>query len=263
MVNQPTVAGMISFTGKVAIITGATRGIGLECARLIARLGGKVAVSSRKADACERVCRELTDQGYDAIAVPTHAARDADLAQLVAATMDKFGRLDVVIANAGINPTFDLLADLPDDSFARIMDLNLVGPLRLARHALPLIARQGGAMVMTSSVNAQAGMVGSGAYGISKAALEALTRQLAVEWGKHDIRINAVAPGTTRTDMVRVLTQRPGFIDTVKATTPLGRIAEPEDIAAFIVFLASDHARHMTGQVLTVDGGQNILRGPA
>lgn len=134
-------------------------------------------------------------------------------------TIDRFGRVAGAIANAAINPTFDPLVALSEDSFAHIMALNLSGPLRLARHALPLIARQGGAMVLTSPVNARVGMIGSGAYGISKAALEALTRQLALEWGKHDIRINAVAPGTTRTDMVRVLMERRSFMDSIKATT--------------------------------------------
>lgn len=252
-----------SLEGRVAIITGSTRGIGRAAAAIMARLGARVVISSRKADACAAVCSDIVGLGYDAIAVPAHAAREEDVVRLVQTTLDRFGRIDIVVANAGINPTFDPLTDLAEENFQRIMDMNLSGPLRLARHALIHVAKQGGAMVMTSSVNAQVGMKGSGAYGISKAALEAMTRQLAVEWGGRGVRVNAVAPGTTATDMVRALADRPGFIDGVLGTTPIGRIAEPEDVANVIAFLASDAARHMTGQVLTVDGGQSILRGPA
>ncbi len=252
-----------SLEGRVAIITGSTRGIGWASAEVMASLGARVVISSRKADACEAARHALAERGFDVIAVPAHAARDEDLARLVQCTLDHFGQIDIVVANAGINPSFDPLTDLPDENFQRIMDMNLSGPLRLARHALPHVAKQRGAMVMTPSVNAQVGMKGSGAYGISKAALEAMTRQLAVEWGGHGVRVNAVAPGTTATDMVRALVERPGFLDGIIGTTPLGCLAEPNDVAAVIAFLASDAARHMTGQVLTVDGGQSILRGPA
>lgn len=252
-----------SLAGRVAIITGSTRGIGRAAAEVMARLGARLVISSRKADVCAAVRQEFADRGYDVIAVPGHAGREQDVARLVQSALDHFGRIDIVVANAGINPSFDPLTDLPDESFQRIMDMNLSGPLRLARHALPHVAKQGGAMVMTSSVNSQVGMKGSGAYGISKAALEAMTRQLAVEWGGRGVRINAVAPGTTATAMVRALTDRPGYMDGIIGTTPLGRIADPEDVAGVIAFLASDAARHMTGQVLTVDGGQTILRGPA
>jgi dehydrogenase/reductase SDR family member 4 len=252
---------MIDFGGKVAVITGATRGIGLAAARLLAQCGARVVVSSRKPEACEAVKSELEAAGHEAIAIPAHAAREADLAQLIARTVESFGRLDVVVANAATNPVFTPLAELPEDSWARILDTNLSGPLRLARHALPhLAAAGGGAFVLISSVNAQRGVKGSGAYGVSKAGLEQLTRQLAVEWGERRVRVNAVAPGTVRTDLIRRLAERPGFMDSVLGSTPLGRIVEPEDVAAAIAFLASDSARHITGQVLTVDGGQTIAR---
>lgn len=250
-------------TDRVAIITGSTRGIGRAAAEVMARLGARVVISSRKVEACEAVRMEMANQGYDVIAVPAHAAREDDVGQLVQVTLDHFGRIDIVVANAGINPSFDPLTALLDENFQRIMSMNVSGPLRLARHALPHVAKQKGAMVMTSSVNAQVGMNGSGAYGISKAALEAMTRQLAVEWGGQGVRVNAVAPGTTATDMVRSLVDRPGFMESIVGSTPLGRVADPDDIAGVIAFLVSGAARHMTGQVLTVDGGQSILRGPA
>ena len=252
-----------SLTGKVAVITGSSRGIGLAAAQIMAAQGASVVISSRKAAACEAVVAQLVAAGHQALAVPAHAAREADVERLIAATLDRFGRIDILVANAGINPSFDPLTDLPEDSFNKIMEMNVAGPLRLARHGLPHVAKQGGSMVMTSSVNAVVGMKGSGAYGLSKAALEAMVRQLAVEWGEKGVRINAVSPGTVRTDMIRSLSERPGYIDAIRAGTPLQRIAEPEDIGAVIAFLASGAARHMTGQVLTVDGGGLIMRGLA
>jgi dehydrogenase/reductase SDR family member 4 len=256
-------ASPFSLAGKVAVITGSSRGIGRAAAEYLAMLGASVVISSRKPDACAAVAEEFAALGYDAFACPAHAAREADIAQLVAATMARFGRIDILVANAGINPSFDALTDLSEDSFARIMDMNVNGPLRLARHGLPHVAAQGGAMVMVSSVNAVAGMKGSNAYGLSKAALEAMVRQLAVDWGGRGVRVNAVSPGTVRTDMIRALVERPGFVEDIVSCTPVGRIAEAADVGSVIAFLASDAARHMTGQVLTVDGGCSILRGPA
>jgi NAD(P)-dependent dehydrogenase (short-subunit alcohol dehydrogenase family) len=248
--------------GKVVIVTGSTRGIGLAAARLIAEAGGRVVISSRKSEACASVAESMTAVGHDVFGVPAHAAREEDLEHLVESTVAHFGRLDAVVANAAINPVFDPLIDVTEDSWARIMETNVSGPLRLARHALPHIAAAGGgAMVMVSSINARFGFPGSGPYGVSKAALEQMTRQLAVEWGSRGITVNAVAPGTVRTDMVRTLIMRPGFMDMVIRTTPLRRIAEPEDIGAAIVFLLSGAGRHVTGQVLTIDGGQSIRRG--
>jgi dehydrogenase/reductase SDR family member 4 len=258
----PAGGTLISFAEKVVIVTGSTRGIGLAVARMIAESGGRVVISSRKAEACESVRADFAARGHDVLAIPAHAGRADDVARLVSDTVRHFGRLDVVVANAGTNPVFAALTDLPEDSWARILETNLAGPLRLARCALPQIAAGGGgAMVLISSVNARFGMKGSGAYGISKAALEQMTRQLAVEWGESGVRINAVAPGTVRTDMIRALEARPAFLESIVNATPLGRIAEPEDVAHAVAFLASTAARHITGQVLTVDGGQTITRG--
>jgi NAD(P)-dependent dehydrogenase (short-subunit alcohol dehydrogenase family) len=220
----------------------------------------RVVISSRKPEACEGVRNQIF-AGKQVLAIAAHAAREEDIVRLIARTMEHFGRIDIVVANAATNPVFTPLAELPEDSWTRILDTNLSGPLRLARHALPhMAAGGGGSMVLVSSINAQRGVVGSGAYGVSKAGLEQLTRQLAVEWGGRNIRINAVAPGTIRTDMIRTLAARPGFLDGVERATPLRRIGEAEDVAAAIVFLASKLACHITGQVLTVDGGQTIAR---
>jgi dehydrogenase/reductase SDR family member 4 len=251
----------LDFSGKTAIVTGSTRGIGLATATLLAELGAKVVITSRKAAACDEIAARLVQRGHTAVAVPAHAASETDLARLVANSIDQLGTIDVVIGNAAINPSFEALTDLPEQSWAKIIDTNLSGALRLARSALPLLADTQGTMVLVSSVNASFGMAGSGAYGISKAAIEQMVRQLAVEWGPRGVRVNAVSPGTTETDMVRELIKHPGFIDHIRGSTPLGRIGQPDDIANVAAFLASDLARHVTGQCLVVDGGQSITRG--
>lgn len=255
-------SGPFSFDGKVAIVTGASRGIGFATARLLARQGAKIVISSRKPQACEAAARSLTDEGLNAIAVPGHAAAPEDNARLVERTLDAFGRLDILVANAGVNPVFATLDALDERAWTKTFDTNVAGPWRLACLALPQIAAQGGgSVVFVSSVNADAGVAGAAAYGPSKAALNALMRQFAVEWGDRNIRINAVAPSTTRTDMIRALTADEAFEDAIVARTLLRRIAEPDDIAGPIAFLASDAARHITGQVITVDGGESIHRG--
>lgn len=251
----------MQFSGKVAIVTGATRGIGLACARELARGGARIVVNSRKSEACETTAEMLRKNGCEAIAVPGHAARDEDLANMVAQTLSFFGRLDIAVANVSINPTFDELTDLEEASWTKVIDTNLSGTWRLARHTLPAMTAPGGAFVAISSINAIRAIPGSGVYGISKAAVEHLVRQLAVEWGPRGVRVNAVSPGTTDTDMIRKLMDRPGFSDLILRSTPLGRIARPEDIAGAVAFMASDAAAHVTGQCLVVDGGQTIMRG--
>jgi NAD(P)-dependent dehydrogenase (short-subunit alcohol dehydrogenase family) len=251
-----------SFDGKVAIVTGSTRGIGLATVKMLAARGARVVVSSRKPEACEAVRAELVASGAQAIAIPAHVGRKEDCARLVEETEARLGRIDIVVANAAVNPVFEAVSRLAEESWQKVLDTNLTGPWHLACRALPAIARQGGgAMVFVSSINGSFGVPRSAAYGISKAGLNQLTKQLAVEWGRQNIRINAVAPGTTRTDMIRSLAADPAFLAAVQARTPLGRIAETEEVAAAIVFFASEAARHITGQLLTVDGGETILRG--
>ena len=250
-----------SFEGKVVAVMGGTRGIGAAATRLFATLGAQVGIASRKADSCEAMRASLAAEGHDVLAIPAHIGQEEDCARFVAATIERFGRLDAIVANAAVNPSFAPLLSLEPAAWHKVIETNLTGPWHLARHALPAIARSGGgAMVMVSSINAFVGMKGAAAYGISKAGLNQLTRQLAVEWGAENIRVNAVAPGTTRTDMIRALVGRDGFEQGVITRTPLARIGMPEDVAAVIAFLSGDGARHMTGQVLTVDGGETINR---
>lgn len=250
-----------SLAGKVAIVTGSSRGIGFATARMLAQQGARVVISSRKADACRVAVETLSAEGLSAIAAPAHAADRADCEWLVARTLNDWGRIDILVANAGVNPVFAPLDALQTAAWAKTFDTNVTGPWQLATLVLPHIAAQGGgAVIFVSSVNADAAVQGAAAYGPSKAALNALMRQFAIEWGGRNVRVNAVAPSTTRTDMIRALAEQPGFAEAVERRTPLRRIAEPEDIAGPICFLASEAARHLTGQVITIDGGESILR---
>jgi NAD(P)-dependent dehydrogenase (short-subunit alcohol dehydrogenase family) len=247
---------------KVALITGSTRGIGLATAKLMAQSGAKVVISSRKAEACERVCAEFVAAGFEVIGLPCHIGSADDRQQLVEETIKAYGRIDILVANAAINPVFAPLHETDEDTWQKILDTNLTGILHLNKLVLPhMAALGGGAVVMVSSIAGQLGVPNSGAYAISKAAVNHLTKQLAVEWGAKNIRVNAVAPGTTRTDMIRTLVADEAALKTAIAQTVLQRLGEAEDIAAAIVFLASNAARHITGQVLVVDGGQTLTGG--
>jgi len=252
---------MPGLQGRVAIVTGSTRGIGLAAARLLAEQGARVIISSRKADACEAVRSDFAEAGHEAMAIPAHVGRPEECESLVARTIERYGRLDILVSNAAVNPVFDPLETLAPETWNKVLETNLTGPWRLAQYALPAIARTGGgSAVMVSSITSFMAAQGSAAYGISKAALNQMTRQLALEWGRRNVRVNAVAPGTARTDMIRSLTAMPGWLDAVIERTPLARIGEPEDVAEAILFLASDGSRHITGQVLVVDGGETIRR---
>jgi NAD(P)-dependent dehydrogenase (short-subunit alcohol dehydrogenase family) len=249
--------------GKVAVITGSTRGIGLAAAHLMAMAGARLVISSRKPESCESVRAELAAGGFEVIAVPCHVGRDEDRRRLIDETMRVYGQIDVLIANAAVNPVFTPLQNLGEDVWEKVLETNLTSPWRLAQMALPLIADRpaGGSMILVSSIASLVGVPNSGAYAISKAAENHLARQLALEWGPRNVRINVVAPGTTRTDMIRSRIAAPGVLERDTASTALRRIAEATDVAAPILFLASEAARHITGQVLIVDGGQTLSGG--
>jgi NAD(P)-dependent dehydrogenase (short-subunit alcohol dehydrogenase family) len=252
-------AGPFDLSGKVAIVTGSSRGIGRAIAELMARFGGKVVVSSRKADACEEVASAIRSAGGQAIVVPCNISRRAEVERLAADTMAHWGRIDILVCNAAVNPVYGPLAGLSEEAFDKIMGANVKSNLWLCNLVMPGMAeRGGGAVVIVSSI---AGLRGSnviGAYGISKAADLALARNLAVEWGARNVRVNCIAPGLVKTDFARALWENPEVLARRNAATPLGRIGLPEEIAPAAVFLASDAARFMTGQTIVIDGGVTI-----
>jgi NAD(P)-dependent dehydrogenase (short-subunit alcohol dehydrogenase family) len=250
---------MFDLTGQVAIVTGSTKGIGRAIAEELARAGSKVVISSRKADACEEVAAAIVKEGHEAIAIPCHIGRRADCEALVAKTREKWGKIDTMVCNAAINPYYGPMTGLADEVFSKVMETNVRSNLWLANLVQPeMAARRDGSIIIVSSIGGLKGTEILGIYAISKAADMQLARNLAVEWGPQNIRVNCIAPGLVRTDFARALWEDPELRKGSEDRTALRRLGEPEDIAGAAVFLASRAGRWITGQTIVIDGGRTI-----
>ena len=243
-------------SGKVAVITGSTRGIGRAIAEAMARAGAKVVVSSRKADKCEEVTKQLRDEGLEAVGIPCHVAKKEDLERLVTETRSQYGKIDSLVCNAAINPHFGPMSTLTDDVFDKVVNANLRSKIWLCNMVLPEMAERGdGSVIVVSSIGGFRGSSMIGLYCITKAADQQLVRNLAVEWGPKNVRVNSIAPGLVRTDFARALWENPKMLARAEQGTPLRRIGDPDDIAGAAVFLASRAGDWMTGQDIVIDGG--------
>ena len=249
---------MFDLSGKVALVTGSTRGIGRSIAEELAAAGAKVVISSRKADACEQVKAELEKRKFEVLAKACNVSRKEELQALVDATLAKWGRIDIVVANAATNPYYGPLTGIGDDAFDKIFANNLKSVLWLAGMTLPLM-HQGGSFTLVGSIGGLIANTVIGAYGMSKAAGHHLVRNLAAEWGPKNVRVNAIAPGLIKTEFARALWEDPKRAQERVSNTPLRRLGEPKDIGGIAVFLASDAAAFITGQVIVADGGVTIL----
>ena len=255
MANSP-----FDLTGKVALVTGSTRGIGKSIAEEMARAGAKVVVSSRKAEACEQVRAEFEKQGYEVLAQACNVSRKEELQALVDATLKRWGRIDIAVSNAASNPYYGPLAAIPDEAFDKIFNNNVKSVLWLAAMTLPGMAdRGGGSYISVGSIGGIIANTVIGAYGMSKAADHMLVKNLAAEWGPKNVRVNAIAPGLIKTDFAKALWEDPQRRKEREAATPLRRLGEPRDIGGIAVFLASDAAAFMTGQVIVADGGVTVV----
>ena len=250
---------LFDMTGKVALITGSTKGIGRSIAEEMARAGARVVISSRKAEACEEVANELKAAGHEAIAIPCHVGKKDQLQNLVDKTLEAWGQIDVLVCNAATNPVYGPTSELTDDAWDKIMETNVKGTFWLCNMVLPQMAERGdGAVVMLSSIAGLRGNTVIGTYGVSKAAEAALARNLAVEWGPRGIRVNAIAPGLIKTDFAKALWEDPERVKRAEDKTPLRRIGDPVDIAGVALFLSTPASAYVTGQVIVADGGETV-----
>ena len=250
---------MFNLAGKVALVTGSSRGIGKSIIEQMANAGARVVVSSRKADACEKVRAEFAARGQAAIAVPCNVGQKEQVKNLVDTVLAKWGRIDILVCNAASNPAYGPMANATDEVFDKIMLTNVKSVFWLANMVLPQMAeRKDGAMIIISSIGALRGSSSLGLYATSKAAEAGMCRALACEWGPKNIRINSIAPGLIRTDFARALWEDDTKRKAREALTPLRRIGEPQDIGAIAVFLASEAASFVTGQMIVADGGVTI-----
>jgi NAD(P)-dependent dehydrogenase (short-subunit alcohol dehydrogenase family) len=252
---------LFDLDGKVAVVTGSSRGIGRAIAERMAEQGARVVVSSRKAEPCEEVVASiLAKQGEGrAIAIPANISSKNELQHLVEETTRVFGRIDVLVCNAASNPAYGPMHKMSDDQFNKILGNNIVANHWLINFVAPqMIERRDGSIIIVSSVGGLKGSPVIGAYCISKAADFQLARNLAVEFGPHNVRINCIAPGLIKTDFARALWENPDTLKSSTARTPLGRIGEPDEIAGAAIFLASKAGSFMTGQIVVVDGGATI-----
>jgi dehydrogenase/reductase SDR family protein 4 len=251
---------LFDLSGRVALVTGSTRGIGKSIAEELARAGAKVVVSSRKQDACDAVRAEFEKQGFEVLARACNVSRKEELQALVDAANAKWGRVDIVVANAASNPYYGPLTGIPDEAFDKIVTNNLKSVLWLAGMTLPAMAqRSAGCFIVVGSIGGIKANTVIGAYGMSKAADHHLVRNLAAEWGPQNVRVNAIAPGLVKTEFARALWEDPARAAERVSNTPLRRLGEPRDIGGIAVFLASDAAAFITGQVIVADGGVTIL----
>jgi NAD(P)-dependent dehydrogenase (short-subunit alcohol dehydrogenase family) len=243
-------------TGKVAVITGSSRGIGRSSAELLARLGAKVVISSRKADACEEVAAGIRKSGGDAHVIACNISRRPEVEALISGATKHYGKIDILVCNAAVNPYYGPLLEIKDEAFDKIMGSNVKSNIWLCALAIPQMAERGnGSVIIISSIGGLRGSTVIGAYGISKAADFALCRSLAGEWGPKGVRVNCVAPGLVKTDFARALWEDEERLKRRCATTPLRRIGEPDEIAGAVAYLGSDASSFMTGQTIVVDGG--------
>jgi NAD(P)-dependent dehydrogenase (short-subunit alcohol dehydrogenase family) len=240
---------------KVAVITGSSRGIGRAIAESMAALGAKVVISSRKADPCEAVVRDIQASGGEAAAIACNISRKAEVGNLVAESNRRFGRIDILVCNAAVNPVYGPLRELTDEAFDKVIGANVLSTLWLCNLTIPAMAeRGGGAVIVISSIAGLRGTDVIGMYGISKAADIALVRNLAVEWGPHNVRVNCIAPGLVKTEFARALWEDEERLRRRNARTPLRRIGQAEEIGPIAAFLASPAASFITGQVIVADG---------
>jgi NAD(P)-dependent dehydrogenase (short-subunit alcohol dehydrogenase family) len=249
--------GLFDLSGKVAIITGSSRGIGRAIAERMAEHGAKVAISSRKAPACEAVAAAINAKTPGAaIAIPASISSKPDLERLVEETRKAFGKIDILVCNAATSAYFGPSLTIPDEAFRKMLENNVLSSHWLIQLVAPeMKARKDGAIILISSLGGMRGSDILGSYGVTKAADMQLARNYARELGPDNIRINTIAPGLIRTDFAAAFFDNPATVEQMMSNNPLRRPGEPDDIAGAAIFLASQAGAYTTGQTIVIDGG--------
>jgi NAD(P)-dependent dehydrogenase (short-subunit alcohol dehydrogenase family) len=248
-----------SLSNKVAIVTGASKGIGEAIARFYATAGAKVIVSSRKIEAVETIAQSIRNDGGEAIAVACHTGNITDIVNLVNETIKKYGTVDILVNNAATNPVFGPVINADEDAFDKIMNVNVKGPFELAKRVYPFMKeKKSGSIINISSIGGLRPEHGLGIYSVSKAALISLTKVMAKEWGDDNIRANVICPGLIKTKFSEALWSNDKIMNMMMKMLPIKRVGTPEEIAALALYLASDASAYSTGSVFTADGGFTI-----
>lgn len=254
---------LFDLSGRVALLTGASKGMGLAMAEGLAEHGARVVVSSRKLDVCEEAVEGINSKVGEerAIAVACNIGYKEQLENLVATTRDRLGPIDILVSNAGVNPFYGRMSEIPDSAFDKTMNSNVRSNHWLAHMVAPdMIAKKRGSIMVTASTGAFSGSLTLGTYNISKLADIALVRNLALEYGPEGIRVNAICPGLIKTDFARALWDNPDAKRNAETNTPLRRLGESDDLKGIAVFLASDASEYVTGQAIAVCGGTHMWR---
>ena len=247
---------IFDLSGRVAIVTGSTRGIGRAIAEALAAQGAKVVISSRKAESCEEVAQAVNDAGGEAVAIPCNVSHEDQLQNLVDETVKTWGRIDTLVCNAAANPHYGPFLDIPDDMYDKTMLVNVRNVMKLCRMVIPDMSQRGdGSIVIVSSTGALHGSDYLGTYCLTKAADVQMVKNLAVAHGKDGIRANAILPGLVRTHFAKALWEDPDALAAAEKATTLGRIGEPIDLAGIAVYLAAPAGRWTSGQTFVIDGG--------
>lgn len=248
-----------NLNGKVAIITGSSKGIGKAIAKGLAEKGASVVVSSRNQEACDAVVAEFDKDGLQAIGIACHIGKEEQRQNLVSKTIEAFGRIDILVNNAAINPVFGPIENVDPEIFDKIMDVNVKAPWALSNLVLShMQSNKNGSVINIASVEALTPGTGLGLYSTSKAALLMLTKNQAKEWGKYGVRANAICPGLIQTKFSAALWTNEKLLNKIEKTIPAGRMGQPEEMAGLACLLASDAGAYMTGGVYTADGGYMI-----
>ncbi len=250
---------LFDLSGKVAVVTGASKGIGAAIAEFFGAAGARVVVSSRKLEAVDKIADSITKKGGIAKAIACHMGDAAEIARLVDETVATYGTIDIIVNNAAVNPVFGPVTETDGSAFDKIMNINVKGPFELAKKAYPFMKeKKSGSVINISSIGGLRPEPGLGIYSVSKAALISLTKVMAKEWGEDNIRANVICPGLIKTKFSEALWSNDKIMHMMMKVLPIKRVGTPEEIAALALYLAADESAYCTGSVFTADGGFTI-----